>query len=55
MEGFLYLIAGHFGVGETPLHKPYPYSLIIGEYLHLRYIPEMFGDVFVFSIFFGSV
>ena len=27
MEGFLYLIFGYFGGGETPLHKPYPYSL----------------------------
>ena len=27
VEGFLNLIAGYFGGGENPLHKPYPYSL----------------------------
>ncbi len=27
MEGILNLISGYFGGGETPLHKPYPYSL----------------------------
>ena len=32
----LNLIAGYFGGGKTPLHKPCPYSLYHGEYLRSR-------------------
>ena len=28
-------------MGETPLHKPYPYCLYIGEYLHFRYLKSL--------------
>ena len=44
MEGFLNLTFGYFGV-DFPLHKPYPYSLYRFSYLHFRYLPEMFGDL----------
>ena len=39
----LYLI-GCFGVG-FPLHKPYPYRLHTGKYLHFRYLHVFFDDV----------
>ena len=38
---------GHFGDGETPLHKPYPYSWHIGEDTSILGTNEMFGDLYL--------
>ena len=38
MEGILNLIAGYFGCGETPLHKPYIQLISRWVFLHFRYL-----------------
>ena len=42
--GILYLLLGCFGGGKTPLHKPYPYSLLWVRIPPFS-VPEFLDDV----------
>ena len=44
MEGFLNLIAGCFGDGDSQKHKPYPYSSYHGEDSSILGTTSMFGE-----------